>query len=58
MCMSRLFIHLSLSGRLSVSFAIIFYTGIIKRITLLTQEKNAEESILLRQATSVVILNV
>ena len=29
--MSRLFIHLSLSGRLSVSFAIIFYTGIIKK---------------------------
>ena len=58
MCMSRLFINPSHSGRLSVSFAIIFYTGIIKRITLLTQEKNAEESILLRQATSVVILNV
>lgn len=29
--MSRLFINPSHSGRLSVSFAIIFYTGIIKK---------------------------
>ena len=31
MCMSRLFIHLSHSGRLSMSFTIIFYTGIMKK---------------------------
>ena len=42
-----------------MSFAIIFYTGIMKKnYTFNWQEKNAEESILLRQATSVVILNV